>query len=238
MSGAQGRIELICRHFAEGGMQQLFKLVNGLVIKHQDAQAMYRLNNQFVTVDPRYWDADKDMVVNVAISKSSDEEKSALLAQMAGKQEQILQTMGPSNPLVSLQQYSNTLTKIIEMAGFKDAQAFINTQVPPMPPQPEQQKPDAAEMLAQAEMQKAQVQAQKAMIDAETDRMKIIMDDDRDRDKAEANIRLKAAELNAKYGAQVNVAEINALMERDRETLRQIAKTQSQGLFTDGGQTN
>jgi len=238
MSGAQGRIELICRHFAEGGMQQLFKLVNGLVIKHQDAQAMYRLNNQFVTVDPRYWDADKDMVVNVAISKSSDEEKSALLAQMAGKQEQILQTMGPSNPLVSLQQYSNTLTKIIEMAGFKDAQAFINTQVPPMPPQPEQQQPHAAEMLAQAEMQKAQVQAQKAMIDAETDRMKIIMDDDRDRDKAEANIRLKAAELNAKYGAQVNVAEINALMERDRETLRQIAKTQSQGLFTDGGQTN
>ena len=238
MSGAQGRIELICRHFAEGGMQQLFKLVNGLVIKHQDAQAMYRLNNQFVTVDPRYWDADKDMVVNVAISKSSDEEKSALLAQMAGKQEQILQTMGPSNPLVSLQQYSNTLTKIIEMAGFKDAQAFINTQVPPMPPQPEQQQPDAAEMLAQAEMQKAQVQAQKAMIDAETDRMKIIMDDDRDRDKAEANIRLKAAELNAKYGAQVNVAEINALMERDRETLRQIAKTQSQGLFTNGGQTN
>ena len=238
MSGAQGRIELICRHFAEGGVQQLFKLVNGLVIKHQDAQAMYRLNNQFVTVDPRYWDADKDMVVNVAISKSSDEEKSALLAQMAGKQEQILQTMGPSNPLVSLQQYSNTLTKIIEMAGFKDAQAFINTQVPPMPPQPEQQKPDPAEMLAQAEMQKAQVQAQKAMIDAETDRMKIIMEDDRDRDIKEAEIRIKAAELNAKYGAQVNVAEINALMERDRETLRQIAKTQSQGLFTNGGQTN
>jgi exoribonuclease R len=146
--------------------------------------------------------------------------------------------MGMNNPLVSLQQYSNTLTKIIEMAGFKDAQSFINTQVPPMPPQPEEQKPDAAEMLAQAEMQKAQVQAQKAMIDSETDRMKIIMDDDRDRDKAEANIRLKAAELNAKYGAQINVAEINALMERDRETLRQIAKTQSQGLFTGGNPNN
>ena len=83
-----------------------------------------------------------------------------LLTQLAGKQEQILQTMGMNNPLVSLQQYSNTLTKIIEMAGFKDAQSFINTQVPPMPPQPEEQKPDAAEMLAQAEMQKAQVQAQ------------------------------------------------------------------------------
>ena len=146
MSGAQGRIELICRHFAEGGMQQLFKLVNGLVIKHQDSQAVYRLNNEFIAVAPRHWVADKDIVINVAISKSSDEEKSALLAQLAGKQEQIQQTMGMNNTLVSLQQYSNTLYKIIEMTGFKDAQSFINTQVPPMPQQPEELKPDTAEM--------------------------------------------------------------------------------------------
>ena len=107
-----------------------------------------------------------------------------------------MQTMGPQNPLVSLQQYSNTLTRMIELAGFKDANAFINTEVPPMPPQqPEQQKPDPAEMLAQAEAMKAQNQAQKAIIDAETDRMKIIMDDDRQRDLEEAQIRLKAAEL-------------------------------------------
>jgi hypothetical protein len=176
------------------------------------------------------------MIVNVAISKSSDEEKFAILAQLAGKQEQIMQTLGPSNPLVSMQQYSNTLTRMIELAGFKDANAFINTQVPPMPPaQPEQQKPDPAELLAQAEAMKAQNLAQKAIIDAETDRMKIIMDDDRNRDEAEAQIRLKAAELMAKYGAQVNIAEINAIMERDRETIRQTAKDQSQGLFTGNG---
>jgi hypothetical protein len=86
------------------------------------------------------------MVVNVAISKSSDEEKFAILAQLAGKQEQIMQTLGPNNPLVSMQQYSNTLTRMIELAGFKDANSFINTQVPPMPPAPpEQQQPDAAQ---------------------------------------------------------------------------------------------
>jgi exoribonuclease R len=147
-----------------------------------------------------------------------------------------MQTLGPNNPLVSMQQYSNTLTRMIELAGFKDANAFINTQVPPMPPaQPEQQKPDPAELLAQAEAMKAQNLAQKAIIDAETDRMKIIMDDDRNRDEAEAQIRLKAAELMAKYGAQVNIAEINAIMERDRETIRQTAKDQSQGLFTGNG---
>ena len=232
MSGAQGRIELICRHFAEGGMKDLFTLINNLVIKHQNAQDVFRLNGKFVPVDPRYWDTDKDLVVNVAISKSSDEEKFAILGQVAGKQEQILSTLGPNNPMVSLQQYANTLSRMIEMAGFKDPESFINTEVPPMPPVPQETKPDAAELLAQAEAQKAQVQAQKAIIDAETDRMKIIMDDDRSRDIEEAQIRLKAAELLAKYGTQVNIAEINAIMERDRETIRQTAKDQAQGLFT------
>jgi hypothetical protein len=74
--------------------------------------------------------------------------------------------------------------------------------------------------------------AQKAIIDAETDRMKIIMDDDRQRDIEEAQIRLKAIELQGKYGSQVNIAEINAIMERDREVIRQTAKNQAQGLFT------
>ena len=233
MSGAQGRVELICRHFAEGGLKTMFKTVNNLVIKHQEAQDVFRLNGKFIPVDPRYWDSDKDMVVNVAISKSSDEEKFQVLTGLASKQEQIMQTLGPQNPLVSMQQYANTLTRMIELAGFQDAQSFVNTEVPPMPPQPQEPpKPDAAEMLAQAEAMKAQVSAQKAMIDAETDRMKIIMDDDRQRDIEEAQLRVKALELQAKYGAQINIAEINAIMERDREGIRQNAKAQAQGLFT------
>ena len=233
MSGAQGRVELICRHFAEGGLKAMFKTVNNLVIKHQNAQDVFRLNGKFIPVDPRYWDSDKDMVVNVAISKSSDEEKFQVLTQVAGKQEQILQLLGPQNPLVSMQQYANTLTRMIELAGFQDAQSFVNTEVPPMPPQPQEPpQPDPAALLAQAEAQKAQVQAQKAIIDAETDRMKIIMDDDRQRDIEEAQLRVKALELQAKYGAQINIAEINAIMERDRENIRQNAKAQAQGLFT------
>tara|TARA_Y100000385_G_C13095464_1_gene641008 strand:+ start:798 stop:2945 length:2148 start_codon:yes stop_codon:yes gene_type:complete len=234
MSGAQGRVELICRHFADG-MKDLFKLVNSLVIKHQEGQDMMRLNNEFIPIDPRYWNADKDMVINVGISKNSDEEKFQVLTALSQKQEQILQTLGPNNPLVNLQQYANTLTKMIEMAGFKDATTFINTTVPPMPPQPpEAAKPSPEEMLAQAEAMKAQNLAQKAIIDAETDRMKIIMDDDRNRDEHEADLKLKIAELQAKYGAQINVAEINAIMERDREAIRQVAKNQSQGMFTNG----
>ena len=54
----------------------------------------------------------------------------------------------------------------------------------------------------------------------------------------EASIRLKAAELLAKYGTQVNIAEINSIMERDRESIRQNAKQQAQGLFSNNVQQN
>jgi hypothetical protein len=37
---------------------------------------------------------------------------------------------------------------------------------------------------------------------------------------------LKAAEIEAKYGAQVNTAQIEAMVQRDREVSRQQAETQ------------
>ena len=232
MSASQGRVEMIARIFAEQGMTDLFRLVNRLIVKHQDQQEMVRLNNNFIPIDPRVWDADKDIVVNVAITNSSDEEKAATLMLVAQKQEQIMAQLGPQNPMVTPQMYANTLQKMIEIAGFKDSNQFINSNFPPMQPQPPQ--PDPSTLLAEAEMQKAQVSAQKAIIDAETDRLKLIMEDDRRRDEIEADMMLKSAELQAKYGAQINVAEIKSLMERDREVLRQAAKIQAQGLIKTG----
>jgi hypothetical protein len=51
-------------------------------------------------------------------------------------------------------------------------------------------------------------------------------EDDRRRDKDEADIALKAAEIAARYGAQVDVAGIRANSERDRELVRQLAAQQ------------
>ena len=220
---------MISRIFAEEGMTDLFRLVNRLIIKHQDQQEMVRLNNSFIPIDPRVWDSEKDIVVNVAITNSSDEERIQTLMMVTQKQEQIMAQLGPQNPVVTPQMYANTLQRMIEMAGFKDSNQFINSNFPPIPPQPPQQDP--ATLLAEAELQKSQVSAQKAIIDAETDRLKLIMEDDLKRDEIEADMMLKSAELQAKYGAQINVAEIKSLMERDREVLRQAAKIQAQGLI-------
>jgi len=230
ISSAQGRIELICRHFAETGMKPLFKIINNLVCLHSQEKEIFRLNNNFIEIDPRFWDSDKDVAVNVAISKSSDEEKLQTLMLVLNKQEQAIQQMGPQNPLVSGQQFANTLAKIIEMAGFKDVDQFINTKVETPPPPPEDSKPSGEEMLAQAETKKAEATAQKAVIDAENNRLKIILDDDFKRDQAQADAVLKIMEMNAKYGTALDSKLIDALMERDKEEIRQQQKMSANGI--------
>jgi len=48
----------------------------------------------------------------------------------------------------------------------------------------------------------------------------MIRSDDRERDRQEADFMLRAQEMQLKYGTQVDVASIKAMMERDREALR------------------
>lgn len=224
MSASQGRTELICRHFAETGMKPLFKIIYNLVVRHQNQEEMFRLNNEFIPVDPRYWDADKDVEISVAISKTSDEEKAQFLNQLVQIQTQAFQQMGGQNPLVTPQQFSNTLARLIELAGFKDAQEFINTEVVMPPEDPSQEKPSGEELLAMAESEKAKAQANKAILDAENDRLKMMMDDDFKRDQANTDALLKVMELNAKYGTELQMNEVNAYLERDKEEIRQRNK--------------
>ena len=220
ISNAQGRIEVIARNLAETGMKPLMRLINHLVIKHQNKADVFRLRNQFVPVDPRFWDANKDIVVNVAIAASDDGSKAGFLASLLEKQKGIIQQLGFDNPLVSPQQYMNTLSKMVELAGFKDVDNYVSTQAPPpeaFAPPPVEPQPDPAMIVAEAEIEKTRA-------DNELKRQKMFMDDDFNRDKFEADVLMRAAELQAKYGAQVNIAELRATLERDKEEIRQAAK--------------
>jgi hypothetical protein len=167
-----------------------------------------------------------DVVTNVALGRSSDQERMAMLQQVAGKQEQILQTLGPTNPLATVQQYYQTMTQMLELAGFKDPNKFFTdpSTVPPQPQQPP--KPDPNEMLAEVQMEQIRADIQKKAAELDLRREEMMRSDDRLRDKDESDILVKIAELEAKYGTQVDLAEIRALQERDRELTRLAANGQ------------
>lgn len=227
VTAAQQHIELICRIFAETGMKALFDKALKLITMNQDSARMVRLRNKFVPIDPRVWNSNMDVVVNVALGSGSNEEKMGFLAQVAQKQEMIMQQGGvQGNPLVDLAQYRNTLAQMLALAGFKDADTFFKdpaTQPPPPPPAPP--KPSPEEILAQVQAQSIQADIQKKAAELQLRREEMLLSDDRERDKLDADTMLRAAEIEAKYGTQVNTAQIEALIQRDREAMRQQAET-------------
>lgn len=223
INASQQRTEMIARFFAETGMKDLFMGVYQLIIKYQDKPRMVRLRNNFVPVDPSVWNANMDVVTNVALGRSSDAERMGMLQQVAAKQEQILQVLGPQNPLTGIQNYYQTLTQMLELAGFKDPNRFFTdpSTVPPQPQEPP--KPDPNEMLAEVQMEQIRADIQKKSAELELRREEMMRTDDRLRDKEESEILLKVAELEAKYGTQVDLAEIKAVQEQDREMMRVMA---------------
>ena len=78
-------------------------------------------------------------------------------------------------------------------------------------------------MLAQVQVQSIQADIQKKAAELQLDREKMIMSDDRERDRVEQDGILRRYELELKYGVQIQSAEIDAAMNRDRELIRQQA---------------
>ncbi len=157
-----------------------------------------------------------DVEINVALGGGTEEQRVATLTAISQKQEQILQTLGPQNPLVTPVQYYNTLTKLVEASGFKNAADFFTNpamvQQPPPPPPP----PDPAQILAEVEKQKIMADIQNKQAELELKRQSMLLEDDRARDKQEADIMLRAYEIQLKSGTAVDTAMITAMMDRQR----------------------
>lgn len=231
VTAARQHLELIARIFAETGMSDLFKGLLKLTVLHQDQPKMVRLRNQFVQVDPRAWQAGFDVTVNVALGGVDDEQKMMLLESIAQRQENVISQFGLDNPLVTLSQYRNTVGKIIETAGIKDVDNYF---LDPNGPQAQQimaqaaqkpKKPRPEEVLAQAEIAKTQAETQAKIASMNLEREKMFMEDERKRDELDAKISMDALELQAKYGTQIDIAQLKAEVEREKLSIRERGAT-------------
>ena len=202
VSGGAERREMLARLFAETGMKQLFTGILELVIQNQDRARTVRLNGNYVEVDPRSWTATMDVTVNVALGVSLTDDRIAALMATAQKQQELLQTLGPNNPIVTLGQFRNTMAKIVELEGFEDTSNFfkplpIDFEPPPPPPAP----PDPATLIAQAEVAKVEAELEMKRADLALKEMEIKLREDRERDRNEADAFLRAMDLETKSSA-------------------------------------
>jgi hypothetical protein len=233
MSAAQERLEMVARIFAETGIKRLFRGLLKEVIRHQDRPRVVRLRNQWVPVDPRSWDADMDVVVNVGLGTGSIEQRVALLTTVVAQQKEILQTLGPNNPLVSVKQLRNTMAQVLELSGLKDTSRYFSEITPEAEAQmaqPQQAAPDPAQILAQVEAQKIQKDIEIAGMKAQLEIEKQRAADDLERDRLDADIWLKATEMQLKYGTQIQVENLYAMLQRERDAAKIAAQQQQAAM--------
>jgi len=193
LNAAQGKIEMMCRVMAETGFKDLFLLIKQLVVKHQDYERIVRLQNNYIPMNPNQWDElEFDMEVNVGLGSGQIEQKVAFLNTILKQQEGILVKLGLNNPLVTLGQYRHTLSKITELAGFKDpSQFYLDPEN--LPPEIQQQ------LQEQQQNQMGQSpEAQAAMAEVEIERAKAEADIQLKREKMEAELQLKREEMQNK----------------------------------------
>jgi len=220
VSASNSRLELQARILAEG-MKKLFKGILYLMTTHQDKPRMVRLRNEWVQIDPRAWDASMDVSVNIGLGSGDLGERMQGLTMIAGKQEQIMQQFGLSNPVVTPAMYIRTIQKIVELSGFKDASSYFQALPADFQMPQSQPKPTPEEVLAQVQAQSIQADIQKKAAELELKREQMVRDDDYRRDQLAQDLMLKKYELELKYGAQISTAEIDAQQSMDREAMQQ-----------------
>jgi hypothetical protein len=108
----------------------------------------------------------------------------------------LMQQLGPmNNPLVNFEGYYNTLEQMLAIAGFKDVSQFFQNPQNFQPPQPTPPPPSPEQILAQVQAQSIQADIQKKAAELELQREEMLLKDDRERDKLDAEVMLKSAEI-------------------------------------------
>jgi len=235
VQGAQERVELVARFFAENGLKRLFKGLLKLICKHQDQPRTIRLRGKWVTVDPRAWDATLDVQVNVALGRGTDLDKIHSLGLILQKQELIIQTLGPDNPIVTVEEYRNTLAQITALMGFKDAARYFKPvsadQLKAAMAQ-KQPPPDPNMLLVQIEQQKAQAkiahdqlklqqdaaiaqmndarERERNQMQAETERQRMTLQAEVERYKQHLDAMIAVAKIEAEYKTKLDVAALDS----------------------------
>lgn len=201
MSASQQRLELVARNFAEQFMKPLFKGLLRLMVKHQDRARMIRLRNQWVQVDPRSWNVDMDVTINVGLGTGNKDQRLAHLMQILMIQKELLMS---GSSLADEKNVFNTLKEVTKSVDLPSVDPYFTD---PQHAQPKPPKPDPH----MAEVQgKLQLQAQTAQADQQMQQQKMAADAQNqqqdgqiklqiEREKMAQDAQLKREQMAAEY---------------------------------------
>lgn len=200
VSAAQDRLDMLARTLAETGLAPLYSGLLKMMARQQDRPNVIRLRGSWIAIDPRALSTMWSCAINVG-GRGMPMERLAMLAQIAGKQEQIIAQGGMDNPLCGPAEYRHTLSRMLECANISDVSSFFKALPPGWQPPPTPQKPDTDQILAEINQQKTASDTEASRAKAATDRAQLVTDDERERDKAALSGWVTAYVAAAQHGS-------------------------------------
>lgn len=215
-TASQQPTELIARIIAECLMKPIMQGILKLLTEGGMDKLAFRLRGQFVEMDPSEWRDSYDMSINVGLGSGDTQAKAATLQNVF-----MLQQANQQNGMVTPKHLYHTASKIVENAGFKDIQNFLQDpstvqQPPPQPPielQLEQMKQQGKMQGESAKLQaQAQADQQRMAMEDQQHQREIARDMEAERNKQE--LQARDAQHSAELAAQQ--AQMQAQLDRDR----------------------
>jgi hypothetical protein len=176
MGAGNSRVELIARIFAETGVRELFLQMLRLVSRYQNRPRIMRMRGQWIPIDPREWEDQLDIAVNVGLGTGSREYVAAQAQAILQIQERLAQA-GLGGSLVTPENVYKALKTWLSSVGFKGDGGFFQdpSQTPPQPPKPDP-KMIEVQQTGQIEAAKLMLEREKMLLDHHAAMSKLHMD--------------------------------------------------------------
>ncbi len=191
MEKANDRVEMLVRLLAETAMKNLMRKVHQLIRMHPDIAETVKLRGQWIPVDPGAWREREDMTVNVGLGFNNKQQQAGTGLQILGLQKEAM-AMGMAGD----KELFTTVEKIVNATDFGDVnQLFAEPgtdrfkELQAQLAQQQQQGPDPAMIVAEAQVQ---AEGQKA----QTQETKVQLEHQRNMRRDQAEISLKQREIS------------------------------------------
>ena len=195
LSKRQARIRLIAREYGEF-LRKVFMGIYELEIAHAEDKAVFRLNDKFVEVDPRTWNARKDVTVLVGLGNGSKTEQLFHMQQTMQAQQTMVSAGGLGITVMPYQivQLQEDMVRLYDKAAYgryftDPGKDFTGQQEGPSAEQQAMQAQQQA-VMAQIEIEKEKIAIDRAELELKEQEFMLEVK------KHEDENEFKVAELN------------------------------------------
>ncbi len=216
------QVEMLARNMANG-WRKVFRKLMHLMIKHQDQPKRILVKEEVRELDPRHWNADMDVTINVGLGTGSRDRDAQMLGSILQQQVMLTDRLSqggfPDKALEMLTFIRTTLTQFAQATGIKNPDAYwpeVNEEDIAAGKQRLAEQAQQPDPKVQAEMQKAQADQQMQAMKMQADQQNAQMQMQMEREKAEADLMLRREQMQMEMQLKRSQLEAELMLKREQ----------------------